>query len=239
MEGWQGYTPTGLTPESINNMQLDAGAFFVDLDTSGLTKDSTAADFADILQKEGMEKGKCLGATTGGGTFNAVPETRQIEADGLKFNPKGFTVYDAWNINLSTTMKEFSEKNIKIAIPTAEVLGDGSIGARSTLMLHHYIDKFMWAGRLGDGRLAMIELDNVLNASGMSLTINNNGEGEVPVEFVAHQGDITRMQYAPFRIKFFVLPEGTMTPDPDPNPEPSGESLITGDGVPFHLRSDE
>ena len=218
MDKWQGYTPTGLTPESINNMQLDAGAFFVDLDTSEMTKESTAEDFADILQK-GMETGKCLGATTGGGTFNAVPETRQIEADGLKFNPKGFTVYDAWNINLSTTMKEFSEKNIRIAIPTAEVMSDGSIGARSTLMLHHYIDKFLWAGRLGDGRLAMIELDNVLNASGMSLTINNNGEGEVPVEFVAHQGDIRRMQYAPFRIRFFELPEGAEIPKPEPDTE--------------------
>jgi hypothetical protein len=31
------------------------------------------------------------------------------------------------------------------------------------------------------------------------------------VEFIAHQSDITRMQYAPFRIYFFELPaeEGT------------------------------
>ena len=205
---WQGYSPTGITPTSINNMQLDAGAFFVDLDTSVLTVNSTAEDFAELLQ-EGLESGKCLGATTGGGTFNAVPEARQIEADGLKFNPIGFTVYDAWDINLSTTMKEFNMNNIKLAIPTAETFEDGSIGASSTLLLHHYIKKFLWAGRLGDGRLLMIELDNVLNSSGMSLTINNNGEGEVPVEFVAHQGDITRMQYAPFRIRFFELPEGS------------------------------
>jgi len=215
---WAGYTPTGLTPQSIDNMQLDAGAFFVNLDTSGLTTESTAKEFADILQ-QGMESGKCLGATTGGGTFNAVPESRQIEADGLKFNPIGFTVYDAWNISLSTTMKEFSEANIKIAIPTAELMSDGSIGASSTLMLHHYIEKFMWAGRIGGGgRLLMIELDDVLNASGMSLTINNNGEGQVPVEFVAHQGDITRMQYAPFRIRFFELPEEAEIPPID---EPS------------------
>ena len=207
MAQWQGYTPTGLTPSSIKNMQLDAGAFFVDVDTSRLTAASTAEDFSAILQSA-MEAGKCLGATTGGGTFNAVPEARQIEADGLKFNPIGFTVYDTWEISLATTMKEFNMQNIKIAIPTAEVLEDGSIGAKSTLMLHHYIEKFMWAGRLGDGRLIMIELDNVLNSSGMSLTINNNGEGEVPVEFVAHQGDITRMQYAPFRIRFFDLPAG-------------------------------
>ena len=204
---WQGYTPTGLTPHSINNKQLDAGAFFKNLDISSVTANTTADAFAEILQA-GMEAGNCVGATTGGGTFNAVPESRQIEADGLKFNPIGFTVYDNWEISLSTTMKEFNVENIKVAIPTAEVNDDGSITALSTLLPHHYIKKFGWAGRMGDGRLIYIELDNVLNSSGMSLTINNNGEGEVAVEFVAHQSDITRMQYAPFRIYFFDLPKG-------------------------------
>ena len=62
------YTPVGLTPDSFGNMQLDAGAFFVGLDTSTVTPETTAEDFAEILQA-GIAAGNSLGATIGGGTF--------------------------------------------------------------------------------------------------------------------------------------------------------------------------
>ena len=46
-----GYRPSGLTPTSYMEMQLGAGAFFVDIDTSGVTGKTTAEEFAEILQK--------------------------------------------------------------------------------------------------------------------------------------------------------------------------------------------
>lgn len=204
-----GYTPMGLSPDSFKNVQLGAGAFFINVDVSGITVDAssntttTASDFADILQ-QALADGKSLGATNGGGTFNAVPEMEQIPVDGMTYPIVGSTVAYSWNVTLGTTIKEITPKNLKIVLPMSEVDEEtGGITASSTLLPSHYIPTVGWSGRLIDGRLAYIELQNALNIAGMAMTINDRGGAEIPVNFRAHQADMTRMQMAPFRIIFF------------------------------------
>lgn len=205
-----GYSPVGLTPESFKNMQLDAGAFFIGVDTSAIkinpeTKKvaMAAPEFAEILQKA-VEDGKSLGATTGGGSFQAVPEVRQIEADGMRSPIIGSTVFDSWEVKLATTLKEVTEANMKYALATAEKDSEtGALIINNNLLPEHYIPTMGWAGRILDGRLLYIEIQNALNIVGMNLTFTDKGEGTIGVEYRAHQADLTKMQYAPVKIYFF------------------------------------
>ena len=209
------YTPSGLTPDTFKNIQLGAGAFFVDVDLSSIKVDAdgyaaniTAAQFGAILDKA-KQDGKSLGATSGGGTFNAVPEMEQIEVDGMTYPVIGSTVMYSWDITLATTVKEITAKNIKRYLATMETLPDG-ITVASTLTPGHYIPNLVWAGALISGELACINLKNVINTEGMAMTIADRGGASIPVSFRAHQADLQTMQYAPFRLIFFKT--GAETP---------------------------
>lgn len=202
----------GLTQDSFKNMQLNAGAFFEGLDSSTITASTTAVEFATMLETAKAE-GKALGATTGGGTFVAVPEVRQIEADGMRSPIIGSTVFDSWEIKLTTTIKEITKQNIQRALATTEEdPTTGAILINNTLLPKHYIPTMGWAGDLLDGRLIYIEIQNALNTTGMTLTFTDKGEGTVAVEFRGHQDDLTKMQYAPVKIWFFENPATRSTP---------------------------
>ena len=174
----------GLTPDSFKNMQLNAGAFFVDLDIDSVTIDTTAQEFSIILS-DALVAGQCLGATSGGGSFVATPEVRQIEADGMRYPVIGSTVFDSWDVT-------------SITDPVT-----GAIEICSDLMPDHYIPTLGWAGDMIDGRLMYIELKNVLNTAGVTLTFVDKGEGSIAVEYKAHQSDLLSMQKAPCRIFLF------------------------------------
>lgn len=144
------YEPSGLTPSSFKNMQLNAGMFVVGMDTKTVTKDTTAQEFGTMLQ-DAVDEGKSLGATTGGGSFNAVPEVRQIEADGMRSPIIGSTVFDSWEITLATTTKEITKENIQRVIATARVDEEtGKIRIGNTLLPSDYIPMIGWAGMLLD-----------------------------------------------------------------------------------------
>jgi len=184
-------------------MTLGAGAFYVGLDMTGVTKDTTAAEFADILQNA-VEEGKNLGATAKGGTFAATPQVRQIECDGMTYPVIGSTVFDSWDIRLTTTIKEITKTNLQLALATAEEEEEsGAVLINSTLLPKHYIPTIGWAGLYVDGGLIYIELQNALNTAGMTLQFADKGEGTVAVEFRGHQGDLANMGFAPCRIWFF------------------------------------
>ena len=199
------YTPSGLTPNSFKNMQLDAGAFFIGLDTSTVTPTMTADEFG-VLLEEGIRDGNCMGATIGGGTFVATPEVRQIEADSMRSPIIGSTVFDSWEVKLTTTLKEITPDNLAYSLATSEVdPTTGAIMINNTLLPEHYIPTMGWAGRILDGRLMYIEIQNALNIVGTTLTFADKGEGTIAVEYRAHQADLTRMQYAPVKIYYFDL----------------------------------
>ena len=57
----------------------------------------------------------------------------------------------------------------------------------------------MWVRDTSEGAM-MITLYNALHTSGVTLTINDKGEGASPVEFTAHQSDDENTEYAPYEI---------------------------------------
>ena len=88
---------SAFTKNTAKNMQLDAGLL-----VKGLT---------DILNFNGtIADEKKLGATSGGASFSATPEMRNIfeGIDGAKGNYKDGNVIDNWEITLTATVNTAS-----------------------------------------------------------------------------------------------------------------------------------
>lgn len=190
---------TGLTPQTFENLQLNAGCFVAGVDISSATSVS-ALKTALTAAMEDPEK--WLGATRGGGTYQCTPSIRNIEADGKRSEFVGSSVNDGWTVRLSTTLLEATPENFKRALLSADVTTTGSlttIKPRTAIKPEDYIPKLAWVGDTAYG-LTVIELDNVLNLAGATFTFTDKGEGTIPVEFTAHQADLTNQEYAPCRV---------------------------------------
>lgn len=194
---------SGLIPKSFDSMQIDAGAFFVGLDTSSIT---TLAQLKTAIATALENDDNRLGATIGGGTFSIVPETRVIEADGMRYAIKGSMVFDTYEVKLTTTLKELMPQNWKNIVPTTEITTEGEIQKikfRTNLGNDDYIDEMFWVGKILNGRYMLIKLFNALNTVGATLTFQDKGEGSIPVEYAGHVSTLADMDYAPVEIWYF------------------------------------
>ena len=194
---------TSLRPETFENLQLNAGVFLVNFDASTYTDAETLED--GILAA--LEQGdSILGATIGGGTFNATPSIRTIEADGMRYPVIGSTVNDMWTVKLNTTLKEVTPANFQRALISCDMDTSKAnvtvLTVRTDIEEKDYIPKLCWVGDTSKG-FVMIELDNALNLAGASFTFTDKGEGTIPVEFQAHVSELDQMDKAPFRVYFF------------------------------------
>ena len=194
---------TSLRPETFENLQLNAGVFLVNFDASTFTDAATLGN--GIL--EALEQGdNILGATIGGGTFNATPSIRTIEADGMRYPVIGSTVNDMWTVKLNTTLKEVTPANFQRALISCDMDTSKAnvtvLTVRTDIEEKDYIPKLCWVGDTSKG-FVMIELDNALNLAGASFTFTDKGEGTLPVEFQAHVSELDQMDKAPFRVYFF------------------------------------
>lgn len=193
---------TGLRPETFDNLQLNAGVFLFNFNADGFQTVSELEDAVLAALEAGTD---IMGATVGGGSFNATPSIRQIEADGMRYPIVGSTVNDMWTVNLSTTMKEVNPENFKRALLSCDMTKNENVTkltVRTDIAPADYIPKMCWVGDTSKG-FVLIELDNVLNIAGATFTFTDKGEGQIPVEFQAHIDDLYKMDEAPFRIYFF------------------------------------
>lgn len=193
---------TSLRPETFENLQLNSGVFLFNFDASSYATVEALEDAVLAALEAGTD---IMGATIGGGSFNATPSIRQIEADGMRYPVVGSTQNDMWTVNLSTTMKEVTPENFKRALMTCDMTKEGNVTkleVRTDIKPSDYIPRCSWVGDTSRG-FVLIELDNVLNIAGAAFTFTDRGEGQIPVEFQAHVGDLSKMDKAPFRIWFF------------------------------------
>lgn len=198
---------TAVRPQTFERLQLNAGAFLKNFDLSTYTEYSALEEALFGAIKDGT---KALGATRGGGTFTATPTMRSIEADGKRYEFKGSTVIDTWDIKLTATLMEITPDNFVLALGTAEKNEDKSFttGKKTTIKLRtniedgDYIQNLVWFGNTSKGLVAIV-LDNALNNTGVTLTFSDKGEGTLPVEFHAYQNTVENNEYAPCAIYFF------------------------------------
>ena len=186
---------SAFTKNTAKNMQLDAGLL-----VRGLT---------DILNFNGtIADEKKLGATSGGASFSATPEMRNIfeGIDGAKGNYKDGNVIDNWEITLTATVKEMTAKNLQLAMATADIKSDNDkfdvLTPRMEVKSTDYIDNICWLGTMnGSSEPMIIELKNVMNTNGISFTAEDKGSGSVELELKAHF-DLSKPNEVPFNIYF-------------------------------------
>lgn len=194
---------TGLRPATFENLQLNAGVFLVNFDVDSF---SDAAALEDGILAALENDAKILGATSGGGSFVAKPSVRTIQLDGMRYAVVGSTVNDVWDCRLTTTLKEVTPENFKRALISCDVDTNKEhvtcLKIRTDIDNKDYIPKISWAGDTNKG-FVLIELDNALNIEGATFTFTDRGEGSMPVNFLAHIDNFSKMEYAPARIYFF------------------------------------
>jgi hypothetical protein len=191
---------TGLDSASFQNLQLNAGVFLKKFDYSSIT----TVEALKTAIAEAMENAENrLGATRGGGSFQAVPQTRNIEADGKRYDFVGSTVYDYWDIHMTGTLLETTPGNVRDVLSSADAVTEGKV-TKLTLRTQpeekDYMD-LVWIGDTSKG-LMLIGLQNALNTAGMNFTFTDKGEGTLPFDFRAHQEKVNDYDTAPVDIIF-------------------------------------
>lgn len=190
---------TGLDSKSFERLQLNAGVFLKDFDYSNIkTLDELKTALAAAMKDDTHR----LGATRGGGNFQAVPTTRNIEADGKRYEFKGSTVCDYWDIRMSGTLLEFVKGTLKALLSTADEEAIGTGVTKFTIRTQPKDEDYLnlvWVGDTSEGYM-LIGLKNALNTVGMNFTFTDKGEGTLPFEFHAHQDKVEDYETAPVDI---------------------------------------
>lgn len=193
---------TGVRPQTFKNLVLNAGAFLQNFDWKSY---KNAAELEEAVIAALLDDTKTFGATLGGGSFQLVPEVRQIEVDGKRYEFVGSTLFDSWTVKMTGTLKEVTPGNFERILPTADKNTEGNvttIRVRTSLDDKDYIPTFVWVGDTSEGFM-LIELENVINTTGANMTFTDKGEATLPFEFTAHKSDVTDLEYAPVTIVYF------------------------------------
>lgn len=187
--------------DSGNNMQLDAGII-----CKGISNPykPTASEL----------KNNCIGATSGGATFEAVPEITNIfeDIDDAKGKYKGGVEITNIEVTFTFTMKEMTKENFQLAMgasDTKEEEDDGSTKLKHTKITPRleikdsdFIDNICWFGRKRNGEKVCIVLHNVFNEGGISYTSESAGKGSLEVELHAYF-DLENPEKVPYEVIIF------------------------------------
>ena len=200
---------TGLTSKTPQNILLGAGAFFKNYDVKKDTPETAQA--------------KLLGATQGGGSFNAVPTVRQITVDGGKTNIKELETIDDWVVTMVANAKEITANNIALALGAAKIEdseapeGYHRITGKEDFEQSDYQDNITWIGTLkGSTKPVIIILKNALSLNGLSLSVADKSEATVPITLTGHYS-LENLKEVPFEI---IYPKGeTASAEPVTNEE--------------------
>ena len=185
---------TGLNTNTPKNLLLGAGAFFKDYDVTKDTPESAAQ--------------KLIGATQGGGSFNAVPTVRQIQVEGGKTNVKGLETVDEWVVTMVANVKEVTADNIALALGAAKSettttpAGYKKITGKNDFEDADYQENITWIGTLkGSNSPVIIVMKNALSLNGMALNVSDRNEAVIPITLTGHY-ESGNLDEAPFEIYY-------------------------------------
>ncbi len=179
---------TGLTTSTPDKLLLDAGAFYLNYDLTAAYSTQSA---------------KLIGATSGGGSFSAVPEVRKIEVDGGKTNVKQLQTIDGWVVTLTANVKEITADSLKLALGAAKATtadNKTTITGVEDFAEADYATNLTWVGRLsGSNEPVIIVVDNALCLNGLSMSMADKAEAVVPVTVTGHY-NLSDLDTPPFKI---------------------------------------
>lgn len=188
-------TYTGFNKDTTENLMLDAGAIFANFDIEEDTFETA--------------KEKLLGATSGGNTFTATPEFRQIEVDGVKGKAKGLSILQSWEVLMQTNMLEFKEDTFKhslAAIETAEKtineMEYTEIKGKNYIEDEDYIDNITYIGNLsGSNNPVIIQVFNALSLEGLEVEFVDDDDIVAELTFEGHYS-VDKLDNPPFAIYY-------------------------------------
>ena len=190
MQGRFGFNET--TPDKL---QLDAGEFWANFDIEAFLADAQdeMVDVTD-LSDYGLNADPAirLGATEGGGSFDANRDRNEIEFDGQLGRTKGMVRRESVEPELSVELMEFTEQNLGFAIAGSETndIDDEAITdvieiTGGEIKTTDYIENVVFIGKRSDGKPVMFEVRNLL-VEAFSLDTDHGDEGTFEVNFQAH-----------------------------------------------------
>lgn len=175
----------GLTSKTPQNFQLDAGSWLRNVDFSEVTDKTTLMSAVSTAMETEENK---LGATTGGGTFEIIPELRDLmeDVDGARGKYKNAMLVNRVDCKMTTTFLEATGKNFAMAIGCADSNVFDSTGSKVTIRYDlkdsDYQD-LVWVGSFNkEGGLMVVHFKNAMNTSGLSFTMEDKGKGKYGVE---------------------------------------------------------
>lgn len=188
---------TGLSKMTAKKIMLDAGAFFVNYDIEKTYAENVAA-------------GNRTGATQGGGSFAANPETRYIGVDGMPENTKGMLEITGWKPTMNVKMLEQDAKNTKLVLGAATVekvtVGGSNynkVSPKDAFDDEDYLENVAVATRMrGTDLPVIIILHNAVSFGGLSWNFADKSETVTDATFNGHYsiGDNDEISAPPFDI---------------------------------------
>lgn len=187
-------TITGFNENTAKNLMVDAGAFFVNFD----------------MEKDTIEtaKTKILGATSGGGEFEAKPKFREIKVDGVKGSVKGLKLLESWEVKMKANLLEFREETFQYALAGAKVTDTTiqtskkfkKIEGKNYIEEKDYIDNITYVGNIsGSDEPVIIQIFNCLNTEGLKIKTKDGEDIVCELEFEGHYS-IDNLDNPPFAI---------------------------------------
>lgn len=170
-------TYTGLTTKTKKHLLLGAGAFFKNFLVGTDTYESAVAG------------GKLIGATQGGGEFQAVATYRQIPVDGAIGDVKDLEDIQRWDVSMTANVLEITKETVQLALGAATIgttlgtSGYKKITGNNGLVAADF-NNVTWCGcLLGETKPMLIQIDNALCTNGLNLTFTDGEEGKIALEF--------------------------------------------------------
>lgn len=170
-------TYTGLTTKTKKHLLLGAGAFFKNFLVGTDTYESAVSG------------GKLLGATQGGGEFNAVATFRQIPVDGAVGDIKDLEDIERWDVTMSATMLEVTKQTVALALGSATITTMTGTAPYNKIVGNNGLssgdfNNITWCGcLLGETKPMLIQIDNALCTNGLNLSMTDGEEGKIALEF--------------------------------------------------------
>lgn len=197
---------------TFKKLGFDAGILLKDFDYSAATNAATLAALVTAAITDGTA---LFGATKGGINIVDTPDIFTPELDGMYRVPVGARRKLGGETKITCTLVELTPENFKVALGAADNTVSGSVTTitpRADYTDDDYIDHLVWIGEKGkkDGYI-LVELDNVINLTGLNQTNASKENGTLPVEFTAHVTDPTS-EDEPFRILDFADDGATVAP---------------------------
>lgn len=186
-----GRNKTGLTDNTKKRLLLGAGAIFKNFVVGVDTYESS--------------KSKIIAATQGGNTFEATPNTHNIQIDGILGVAADLDVIDSWAVSLECNFIETSIDVIKAALGASVVdtASNGSydiIEGDTEFKATDYLENVTYIGTIsGSTTPVIIQIYNAINLGGLSVNTTDDKEGVVTVKFEGRY-TIENQENPPFKI---------------------------------------